>query len=136
MRSMDVHANNISNVNTYGFKAQMPAFQTLMYGMLDGANGNQLPRGSGSALAMTGSDFSSGPLEQTGRDLDYAIVGDRSPLPETAPSHSPPSRYSRQMTVRRQLRITGRRNPLWRPATISPTERGARCWEQTDIPLR
>ena len=76
MRSMDVHANNISNVNTYGFKAQMPAFQTLMYGMLDGTNGNQLPRGSGSALALTGSDFSSGPLEQTGRDLDYAIVGD------------------------------------------------------------
>lgn len=75
MRSMDVHANNISNVNTYGFKAQMPAFQTLMYGMLGGADGNQLPRGSGSALALTGSDFSSGPLEQTGRDLDYAIVG-------------------------------------------------------------
>lgn len=76
MRSMDVHANNISNVNTYGFKAQMPAFQTLMYGMLDGADGSQLPRGSGSALAQTGSDFSSGPLEQTGRDLDFAIVGD------------------------------------------------------------
>lgn len=76
MRSMDVHANNIANVNTYGFKAQMPAFQTLMYGMLNGADNNQLPKGSGSALALTGSDYSAGPLEQTGRDLDYAIVGD------------------------------------------------------------
>lgn len=73
---MDVHGNNIANVNTYGFKAQMPAFQALMYGMLDGADGNQLPKGSGSVLALTGSDFSSGPLEQTDRDLDYAIVGD------------------------------------------------------------
>lgn len=76
MRHLDVHGNNIANVNTYGFKAQMPAFQTLMYGMLGGADGKQLPKGSGSALALTGSDFSSGPLEQTDRDLDYAIVGD------------------------------------------------------------
>lgn len=76
MRHLDVHGNNIANVNTYGFKAQIPAFQTLMYGMLGGADGNQLPKGSGSALALTGSDFSSGPLEQTDRDLDYAIVGD------------------------------------------------------------
>ena len=76
MRSMDVHANNIANVNTYGFKAQMPAFQALMYGMLGGIDNRQLPRGSGSALALTGSDYSAGPLEQTGRDLDYAIVGD------------------------------------------------------------
>ena len=76
MRSMDVHANNIANVNTYGYKAQTPAFQALMYGMLDGADGSQLPKGSGSRLALTGSDFSAGPLEQTGRQLDYAIVGD------------------------------------------------------------
>lgn len=76
MRSMDVHANNIANVNTYGYKAQTPAFQTLMYGMLGGADGSQLPRGSGSRLALTGSNFSAGPLEQTGRQLDYAIVGD------------------------------------------------------------
>ena len=76
MRSMDVHANNISNVNTYGYRAQMPAFQALMYGMLDGIDNEQLPRGSGSVLALTGSDFSAGPLEQTGRDLDCAIVGD------------------------------------------------------------
>lgn len=76
MRGMDVHANNIANVNTYGYKAQMPAFQALMYGMLDGADGNQLPKGSGTRMALTGSDFSSGPLEQTDRELDYAIVGE------------------------------------------------------------
>lgn len=76
MRGMDVHANNIANVNTYGYKAQMPGFQALMYRMLNGADGNQLPKGSGTRLALTGSDFSSGPLEQTDRDLDYAIVGD------------------------------------------------------------
>ena len=47
MLRMDVQANNISNVNTNGFRAQVPAFQALMYGMLDGIDGSQLPRGSG-----------------------------------------------------------------------------------------
>ena len=76
MRHLDVHANNISNVNTYGYKAQTPAFQSLMYGMLDGVEGSRLPVGSGSLLALTGSDQSAGPLEKTDRELDYAIVGD------------------------------------------------------------
>lgn len=76
MRHLDVHGNNISNVNTYGYKAQVPAFQALMYGMLDGVEGSRLPVGSGSMLSLTGSDTSSGPLEQTDRELDYAIVGE------------------------------------------------------------
>ncbi|MCI5928813.1 MAG: flagellar hook basal-body protein [Pseudoflavonifractor capillosus] len=76
MRRMDVQANNISNVNTYGYKAQTPAFQTLMYGMLDGIDGAQLSRGSGVYMSATGTNWTSGPLRETGRSLDYAIVGD------------------------------------------------------------
>lgn len=49
MRNLDIRGNNVANVNTYGYKAQVPAFESLMYGMLDGIDGNQLPRGSGSA---------------------------------------------------------------------------------------
>ena len=75
MQRMNVHANNISNVNTYGYKTQAPAFQALMYGMLEGIDGNQLPRGSGTVMALTGSDMASGALEETGRDLDFAILG-------------------------------------------------------------
>lgn len=76
MLRMDVHGNNISNVNTYGYKAQSPAFQSLMYGMLDGIDGSQLPKGSGSRMSLTGTNMADGSMEATGRDLDYAIVGD------------------------------------------------------------
>ena len=43
MQRMNVQGNNISNVNTYGFKAQVPSFQALMYRMQEGAEGSQLP---------------------------------------------------------------------------------------------
>ena len=35
MQKMNVQANNIANVNTCGFKAEKPAFQALMYGMVE-----------------------------------------------------------------------------------------------------
>lgn len=76
MQRMNVYAENIANVNTYGYKAQVPGFQALMYGMLDGIDGSQLPRGSGTVMALTGTDMGEGALEETGRNLDYAIVGD------------------------------------------------------------
>lgn len=76
MQRLNVYANNISNVNTYGYKAQVPAFQALMYGMLDGIDGSQLPRGSGTVMALTGSDMGEGIMEETGRDLDFAIAGE------------------------------------------------------------
>lgn len=76
MRRLDVQGNNISNVNTNGYRAQVPAFQSLMYGMLEGADGAQLPRGSGSYLSGTAANPAAGPLRETGRDLDYAILGE------------------------------------------------------------
>lgn len=75
MERMNVHANNIANVNTYGFKTQSPGFQALMYGMLDGIDGSTLPKGSGAKMAATTTDMADGTLEETGRDQDYAIVG-------------------------------------------------------------
>lgn len=76
MYSMDVHGNNISNINTQGFKAQVPSFQSLMYSMQGGIDGSQLPKGSGSLMALTGTDFSAGPMEETGLSLDFAIAGE------------------------------------------------------------
>ena len=76
MYSMDVHGNNIANINTQGFKAQVPSFQSLMYSMQGGIDGSQLPKGSGSLMALTGTDFSAGPMEETGRSLDFAIAGE------------------------------------------------------------
>lgn len=76
MLRLDVQANNISNVNTGGYKAQVPTFQALMYGMLDGIDGAQLPRGSGAYLSGTGTNQEEGSYLETGRSLDYAIVGE------------------------------------------------------------
>lgn len=75
MQHQNVRGNNIANINTYGYRAQVPAFQALMYGMMDGA-GDQLPRGTGTLMTLTGTDVSVGAPEQTGRELDYAITGD------------------------------------------------------------
>ena len=76
MQCMNVQGNNISNVNTYGFKAQVPSFQALMYRMQEGAEGSQLPRGSGAYMSGTATNWQDGVFQETGRDLDYAIVGE------------------------------------------------------------
>lgn len=76
MLRMDVQGNNIANVNTNGFKVQVPSFQALMYGMTQGIDNNQLPRGSGSYLSGTATNWETGPMQETGRNLDYAILGE------------------------------------------------------------
>ena len=75
MKKMDVQAKNIANVNTYGFKAERASFGALMYGMVEGTEGD-LPKGSGAAIVSTGTDFSDSSIEETGRKQDYAIIGE------------------------------------------------------------
>lgn len=76
MYRMNVQGNNISNVNTNGFKAQVPSFQALMYGMQEGAEGSQLPRGTGAYMAGAATNWSKDTIQETGRELDYAIIGE------------------------------------------------------------
>ena len=71
---LDVHANNIANVNTYGFRARIPAFSTLMTGEVEGID-DTLHRGVGSKLEDSELDFSFHDLMETGRALDFAIEG-------------------------------------------------------------
>lgn len=73
---LNVRANNIANVNTYGYKAQTASFASLMYGTVAGIGGEALPRGSGARLSMTGVDLRDGAVQNTGRAQDYAILGD------------------------------------------------------------
>ncbi len=72
---LNVHANNISNVNTYGFRAEKPSFSALMTGPIDGIN-EDLPRGVGSRMEMTQTDYQQNGLAETGLPFDYAIEGD------------------------------------------------------------
>lgn len=72
---MNVQANNIANVNTYGFKAEKASFQQLMYGSVRGIDGEELPRGTGTQMVKATTDFASGAFMNTGRSLDFAISG-------------------------------------------------------------
>jgi len=63
-------ANNLANVNTTGFRAQIDAFRAVPV-VAEGA----LPTRTFVVNAETGSDFSTGPLQMTGRDLDVAVKG-------------------------------------------------------------
>ncbi len=71
---LDVHANNIANVNTYGFRAKQPSFSQLMTGPVTGIEGD-LMRGVGSRMEDAATDFRQSGLTGTERKLDYAING-------------------------------------------------------------
>ncbi len=71
---LDVHGNNIANVNTYGFRARVPSFQALMTGPITGID-EDLPRGVGSRMESAESKFIQSGMYGTDRKLDFAIEG-------------------------------------------------------------
>lgn len=75
-KRLNVHGNNIANVNTYGFKAEKGRFAALMYDDIKAINEEMLPSGVGACLWNTGTDFSAGAAATTGGKQDYMIQGD------------------------------------------------------------
>lgn len=73
---LNVHGNNIANVNHYGFKAKRPVFSDLMYAYIEGAQQDEMPRGTGAYMVSADTDFRQSGFADTGRALDYAIEGD------------------------------------------------------------
>lgn len=79
---MDTIGNNISNVDTNGFKSSRVTFSELMNENIGGSGGgasapslsNQV--GLGVRVASVDRDFSQGTIENTGRTTDLAIEGD------------------------------------------------------------
>ncbi|PKM61048.1 MAG: flagellar hook-basal body protein [Firmicutes bacterium HGW-Firmicutes-4] len=74
--ALNVISNNVSNINTIGFKPQVTAFASLLYQNIDGGAGALISTGSGSKVQKIGIDFTRGEMEPTGRELDNAIDGD------------------------------------------------------------
>ncbi|MFZ5632062.1 MAG: flagellar hook-basal body complex protein [Bacillota bacterium] len=74
---MDTVSNNISNVNTTGFKAARANFQDALSQTLrsGGAGRNPMQAGTGINVASIGTKMEQGPLQMTGRTLDLAIQG-------------------------------------------------------------
>ena len=71
---LDIHANNIANVNTFGFRARVPAFSSLMTGEVVSIN-EYHPRGVGAKVEDSEPLYRQMSLTETGRYLDFAIEG-------------------------------------------------------------
>jgi flagellar basal-body rod protein FlgG len=81
--NVDVISNNLSNVNTTGYKTERAEFKDLLYETLDRANvlnGTGKPVnlqvGHGTAVMATVKSYGSGNLEKTENPLDFAIDGE------------------------------------------------------------
>jgi flagellar hook protein FlgE len=84
---MDVVGNNISNINTHGYKSTRATFQDALYQATRGATAgvpgpdadggvNPMQIGLGSRVAAVDQNFSQGALQLTGRATDVAIQGE------------------------------------------------------------
>ncbi|MBT8340792.1 MAG: flagellar basal-body rod protein FlgG [Desulfatitalea sp.] len=82
--NIDVIANNLSNVNTAGFKRSRAEFQDLLYQTMrppgtSSAGGNQVPTGiqigHGTRTVATQKLFTQGDFQHTQNELDMAIEG-------------------------------------------------------------
>ena len=62
-------AHNLANVTTTGFRAQIDSFRAVP------VEGVGLPTRAFVVNSTVGADFSSGPLQATGRELDVAVKG-------------------------------------------------------------
>ena len=73
---MQVQGNNIANVNTTGYKAEVATFAELMYRDVEGIDGERLPKGTGARMIHAPVDFTSRGFMDTGKTFDFAINGD------------------------------------------------------------
>lgn len=81
--NVDVIANNLSNINTVGYKSESAQFKTLLYQTIQSkttsANGERKPVGAqvglGTRNAAITTDFTQGSLTQTDITTDFAIDG-------------------------------------------------------------
>jgi len=75
-QALSVVANNLSNMNTIGYKDESVNFQDLFYQSL-GTNGagDSIQVGGGTAVSAISSNFTSGTISSTGVPTDVAING-------------------------------------------------------------
>lgn len=74
--ALNTIANDLSNMNTTGFKAQTTAFSDLLYQQIGTAgSGNEIQVGSGVKVAANTTDFSTGSISSTDVSSNVAIDG-------------------------------------------------------------
>src|SRR5579883_3227070 len=73
---LSVIANNLSNLNTVGFKGQTAEFQDLFYQQIGtSGDGNAVQEGVGASVAGISSQLTQGSIQTTGVPTDVAIQG-------------------------------------------------------------
>lgn len=73
---LDITANNLANINNYGYKTKNVSFSDLMYYNLNNADGQNtsLTAGTGVKVEKTDTDFTPAGITETGGMYDFAIV--------------------------------------------------------------
>lgn len=80
--AIDITSHNLTNCNTYGYKATKPEFRELLNNNMDINKNRELSEDEkilkGHGVKMSNQDllFTQGSLENTGYELDFAIAGD------------------------------------------------------------
>lgn len=72
---LDAVSNDLANVDTPGYQAEVLGFHDLLYTSAGPQNATNFATGAGSAADLIGRDQSAGALQQTGRPLDVAVIG-------------------------------------------------------------
>lgn len=70
MNAQAIHANNLANVSTTGFRSDFEQARSMQ------VNGDYYPSRVYTMTENPGTNLESGPLQQTGRDMDVAVQGD------------------------------------------------------------
>lgn len=81
-KNLDVIGNNLANSNTHGYKAKHASFQELLYNEYRNDKADEAPRqspigiryGTGAKIAQTQMNWKVGSLQQTERQLDFALT--------------------------------------------------------------
>lgn len=102
MTSLQVHANNLANVNTTGFRADLEQSNALA------VNGYGYDTRHMAQVQNNGLSLSQGPLMPTGRDLDVAIKGKGLIALESGNGEVYTRNGNMQITPDLQLTINGR----------------------------
>jgi flagellar basal-body rod protein FlgF len=75
LEQQSVVANNLANVSTTGFRAQLAAFRSVPLEFGDGTTINPDTTRTFVLSSTPGADYTPGPISQTGNPLDVAIQG-------------------------------------------------------------
>ena len=77
-QALELAANNLANINTTGYKAQVPSFRSLLANASSSGTRDAISQAVNNfgVLGDSRTDSLQGSLEPTGSDLDFAIQGE------------------------------------------------------------